>query len=89
MSAELKEGVQIKSIHGVPGPNPEEETPCWRLGKKAWQYKEIVVREQAGEMGMVPWGKATTNDGRVCLVNLRNVEAVWLLESTNQEGEVR
>lgn len=75
MSHELKEGAQLKSVFG-PAPM---EIYC-EIGHAPIQAKEIVVSMQPGQMGMVPWAKATLNNGKVRLLNLALMEEVVPLE---------
>ncbi len=78
MSHELKEGLRLKSVSG---PVDSEGGGVFiRLGEGPHLCNEIVVVMQPGQMGMVPWAKATQNNGLVVLVNLAQMEHVTLLE---------
>ncbi|MDP1931947.1 MAG: hypothetical protein Q8L60_10865 [Gammaproteobacteria bacterium] len=76
MSHELKEGVKLKSVSGPVDKNGDQI--YLRIGDRPMQYRSIVVVEQAGQMGMVPWAKGVTNSGEVTLVNLALMESVIL-----------
>ena len=77
MSNELKEGVKLKSIIGLPSP---DGTIYATVGEEPYRCKEIIVVEQQGHVGMVPWAKAIFNDGNVQLFNLANIESVALMD---------
>lgn len=68
MSSELKEGVALK------------EVTIKTLSDLPYGAKSILVSEQCGQMGMVPWARVETNQGLIVLVNLANVESVVLAE---------
>lgn len=83
MSHELKEGVKLKAI--TTPPDPEDGCGQFRVGNQfhdgahgTTRLTDIVVTEQLGQMGMVPWAKVMWSDGRTILVNLANVESVEL-----------
>lgn len=66
MSHELKEGIKLEAVFWAEGGVVE-------VGKHG--CTEIVVREQVGQMAMVPWAAATIND-KVTLYNLALAEGV-------------
>lgn len=70
MSHELREGTQLRTIRWPHGAELRTGTDsdCFR----------IVVSEQPGQMGMVPWAKADYRDGTTMLWNLDQVSGVEL-----------
>lgn len=82
MSHELNEGTKLKFVMGPMSQDGEQVN--FSIGDKPYHCKEIVVSMQCGQMGMVPWAKATLNNGDVLLANLAQMEMV---ELENSNGE--
>lgn len=64
---ELREGVELYSVFWPDGATQE-------VGKHG--VVSIVVREQVGEMAMVPWIELTTDSGTKYLYNPKTIDGV-------------
>ena len=71
MSHELREGVELLTVFWSEGE---------ALTAGRGQCESIVVREQTGQMAMVPWVEVTLIDGTSSLYNLALVEGVTVLD---------
>lgn len=76
MSHELREGVKLRTVFW----SNEESVSVGR-----GSCVSITVREQPGQMGMVPWAESVTKNGQTYLYNLANVEGVAVLDRREQE----
>lgn len=77
MSHELREGVLLASVIG-----PEIDGEYLHFVVREGGVSRIVVSEQAGQMGMVPWARVEFFDDQdkpPVLVNLAHIESVQLL----------
>jgi len=76
MSHELKEGTNLRAIwwHDV----------AIQVGVD--KVVSIIVREQMGQIGMVPWVTVTTSDGRQSFYNCALLEGLGLLEEGKPNG---
>lgn len=81
MSHELREGVELTEIIS----RGDENYSIYRIGRVNASGREITritVREQIGQIGMVPWALIEFNDRPSILFNLDAAESV---EFSNQE----
>ena len=78
MKTKFVEGLLLKAVVGPSG--ADGDYLHIQLGDKPHQCKEIVVVDQSGPFGPVPWAQATMNNGFVFLANLSLMESVDLLE---------
>lgn len=78
MSHELKEGVVCSAIAGTLHPQGNLYYKVDAEGAGYWAVKSIVIAEQAGDMGMVPFAKVTFHDGQTSFHNIHNLETIVL-----------
>lgn len=73
MSHELKEGKELKSVYWTSGD--------YVVGKEyvaRGKCLSLTVREQMGQMSMVPWVEAVFEEGPNTLVNCTHMEGILL-----------
>ena len=79
MSHELKEGVHLVLIAGLPrAPYGHLLYRVAEEGSGPEAVKSIVIAEQPGQMGMIPFAKVTFHDGQTSFHNVHNLETVVL-----------
>lgn len=74
MSHELREGVELSAIYFG-----GEEGSHYKVGVMG--CFSIIVAEQLGQIGMVPWAKVSVENEPIHLVNLASVELVTFKET--------
>jgi len=70
MSHELIEGVELKCVFWTDGEVTVGKADC----------ASLIVREQYGQMSMVPWVEAIYENGKKQLYNLALAEGVTVLD---------
>lgn len=78
MSHELKEGVKVLAISGLPHQEGNLFCKVGKPGEAYWSVADIVIAEQPGDMAMIPFAKVTYHDGRTSFHNIHNLEAIEL-----------